>query len=826
MIQVLYKFSSDEHTLFLVLFIIFVMISFKSYLKTVAMKKLPFIIAVTIIFLSIGYSYSQANEEKKLKDVIVYKYDKEKSEFGYRIPAMVTTKSGIILAFAERRVGMHDHAQNDVVLRRSKDNGQTWEDIIVIAEDGKNVFHDPCPVILENGKIILMYNRLPYAIHSFTSGYIQIADQGYDGPRNAKTFIVQSSDDGLTWSNPREITKSVRASSVLLVGCPGIGIQLTRGAFKGRIIIPIYELCSSIYDAMAYRNSVIYSDDNGETWKVSNQIPHSGLTGFGDEAQAVELKDGSILYVARNEQGFYKKVTISKDGGLTWKNMDLDFGLPGTACQGTIIRYSWPEDGESLIIQSSAANKYRRTDGTVRISDDEGSTWKYSRNLVPGSYSYSCLSKLKNGEVGLLYETVSEGKSTINFTSFSVDYIKKGDPLVKPSPYFSIPLIDLDGEKQRQVIVDKEKGQYLGHPTTVLLEDNKTILAVYPKGHGKGGIVYKRSNDGGLTWSERLPTPESWSTSLEVPTLYSVVDKYGKKRLIMFSGLYPTRMAVSEDNGKTWGELEQVGDWGGIVVTGCMIPLKTGKGHYMTFFHDDMRFIDKNGQKKYNEDVKNFKSRMMTLYKTVTEDGGLTWSYPEVITKSREIHVCEPGIIRSPDGKQIAILLRENSRRDNSQIIFSDDEGRTWTNPRPLPNSLTGDRHVCKYAPDGRLVVFFRDVSPRSYSSELLKIAKDRNETDYSLIAKETGYGSPTEGDWVAWVGTYDDLVNRREGQYRIRIKDNKNGWDTTYPAAELLPDGTIVTTTYGHWEKGESPYILSVRFNLKEIDEKAKKLK
>src|SRR4051794_15513247 len=104
---------------------------------------------------------------------------------------------------------------------------------------------------------------------------------------------------------------------------------------------------------------------------------------------------------------------------------------------------------------------------------------------------------------------------------------------------YTIPVIDLSTEAQRQVVVDREAGQYLGHPTTVLLEDGKTMLIVYPKSHGRGAIVYKRSIDGGLTWSERLPTPKSWETSLEVPTLHRVVDANGKKRIIMFSGLYP-----------------------------------------------------------------------------------------------------------------------------------------------------------------------------------------------------------------------------------------------------------------------------------------------
>lgn len=414
--------------------------------------------------------------------------------------------------------------------------------------------------------------------------------------------------------------------------------------------------------------------------------------------------------------------------------------------------------------------------------------------------------------------------------SSCVNTLNDSDAVYAPSdgedasyPYFNLPLIDLDSDTGRQVVIDKEEGQYLGHPTTVLLEDNLTMLCVYPKGHGKGGIVYKRSYDAGLTWTERLPTPDSWMTSREVPTLHRVEDEKGTKRIIMFSGLYPTRMAITENDGLTWSEIDSIGDWGGIVVMGAMAKLNTGKGHYMTFFHDDMRFFTKDGQAKYQADREQHESREFTMYKSLSTDGGLTWQYPEVILKSRDVHLCEPGVIRSPDGKQLAMLLRENSRQTNSQIIFSNDEGKTWTDPKPLPNSLTGDRHVPKYSPDGRLLISFRDRSPRPYNIGLVTKARELEETDYSALAMEIGLGSPTEGDWVAWVGTYDDLVNGGEGQYRIRIKDNKNGWDTTYPGVEMLPDGTFILTTYGHWEKGEQPYILSVRFSLKEIDELAK---
>ena len=193
-------------------------------------------------------------------------------------------------------------------------------------------------------------------------------------------------------------------------------------------------------------------------------------------------------------------------------------------------------------------------------------------------------------------------------------------------------LIDLDDQAYRQVVVDQEPGQYLGHPSTCLLEDGKTILCVYPKGHGRGSIVYKRSDDGGLTWSDRLPTPSSWSTSKEVPTLHRVVDADGKKRIVMWSGLYPAKLAVTEDDGKSWGELKPVGNWGGIVVMGFVEKMNTCPGRYMAMFHDDGRFFSKTPALAKN------KTRTFDLYKTFSTDGGLTWSFPESVYLSL-IHI-------------------------------------------------------------------------------------------------------------------------------------------------------------------------------------------
>lgn len=351
-------------------------------------------------------------------------------------------------------------------------------------------------------------------------------------------------------------------------------------------------------------------------------------------------------------------------------------------------------------------------------------------------------------------------------------------PLRAQYPPFTIPTVDLSGESWRQVVVDREAGQYLGHPTTVLLEDGISILAVYPKGHGRGSIVLKRSSDGGLTWSERLPVPESWATSQEVPTLFRMEDREGRRRLILFSGLYPIRRAVSEDDGTTWSPLEPIGAFGGIVAMSSVVVLKGGR--HMAFFHDDGRFLRNEGERSG-----------FRVFKTLSSDGGLTWGEPEVVTSLPDAELCEPGAVRSPDGGTIALLLRENSRRHNSFLVLSSDEGRSWTEPKELPAALTGDRHTARYAPDGRLFVSFRDMAE----------------------------GSPTKGDWVGWVGTFDDLLKGREGVYRVRFMDNKDDWDAAYPGVEVLADGTFVVTTYGHWVEGEEPFVVSVRFTLEELD-------
>lgn len=217
--------------------------------------------------------------------------------------------------------------------------------------------------------------------------------------------------------------------------------------------------------------------------------------------------------------------------------------------------------------------------------------------------------------------------------------------------------VDLEGDVARQSTVHRVGWRYQGHPTTVLLPDG-TILCVHPEGHGKGPILLQKSSDGGRTWSEPLPVPENWASSQETPTIHRLVDRTGKARLCVFSGMRPIRRALSEDEGRTWTPLEPIGEFGGIVAMASVVALANGE--HAAFFHDDGRW-EQPGSKK----------GAFTVFQTRSGDGGRTWSAPTVIWQGSDVHLCEPGVVRSPDGKRLAMLLRENRRAKNSHVSFS-----------------------------------------------------------------------------------------------------------------------------------------------------------
>ena len=351
------------------------------------------------------------------------------------------------------------------------------------------------------------------------------------------------------------------------------------------------------------------------------------------------------------------------------------------------------------------------------------------------------------------------------------------------------PVLDLSQDAARQVVVAAgTKEVYQGHPTTVLMPDGKTIFCVWCVNHGGAAGPMARSDDGGQTWARLDDTlPPGYKTHQNCPSIYRLVDAQGKSRLWVWSAALGTRQGVpmpsimSEDGGATWREMPPLGEAFYCVMTfSSLVRLKDGA--YLGLYH--------------RGETKGEGRKTLEVVQSVTRDGGFSWSAPRVVASVPGKLPCEPYVFRSPDGQELCALLRENTHQGYSLVMFSGDEGATWSAPRETAWGLTGDRHNGVLTKDGRLVIAFRDQAPLS----------------------------PTKGHFVAWVGTYDDIKQGNPGQCRVKLLHGYKLFDLGYPGVELLPDGTIVATTYLKYVDDERKHsVVSTRFTLAETDARLK---
>jgi sialidase-1 len=335
----------------------------------------------------------------------------------YRIPSVITTRRGTLLAFSEGRQGKGDHTENDIVLRRSGDLGHTWDAMRRLASDRPNVLVNPTALEdRDTGRIWLMYQRYPEAARE------REVVPGLEGDRICRSFVIHSDDDGRSWSEPRETTRLVKRPQVAtsLASGPGVGIQLRRAPHRGRLVVPFNQGPPGAWKVYA-----AYSDDHGKSWRYGETAADSAA-GFGNEVQIVELADGGVMLNARNQSGNHlRKVARSGDGGRSWSPLVDDPELVDPECQGTILRYSDPLDGRrNRILFANPASATARVNGTVRLSYDEGKSWPVSRTVHPGSFAYSCLTVLRDGTIGLLYERDDYGK--ITFARFDLAWLTRG----------------------------------------------------------------------------------------------------------------------------------------------------------------------------------------------------------------------------------------------------------------------------------------------------------------------------------------------------------------------------------------------------------------
>ncbi len=360
------------------------------------------------------------------------------------------------------------------------------------------------------------------------------------------------------------------------------------------------------------------------------------------------------------------------------------------------------------------------------------------------------------------------------------------DMLVGTRRSIDIPTLDISQDVSRQVVIANGRNERQGHADMILMPDGKTIYIIWTIGHGGPATQLKKSVDGGKTWSDLLAVPENWKLHANCSPLYMLQDPDGRRRLTTFVNRGPSGLkmyrAWSDDDGATWMPFEPVlvaGSKNDTLVADVMpftavVPIHGGKQLL--------------GVTNHRRPHVGGRSNLVT--QSISSDGGITWSHWRIVLDLGEPFVpCEPELIRSPDGKQLMMLIRENNRAFNSWIMVSDNEGATWSEPRQAPASITFHRHQAEYAPDGRLVVVGRDVAAES----------------------------PTKGHFVGWVGTYEDLLLGREGQYRIKLLHSYSS--TEYPGLVLLKDGTFVGSNSVGYREGEMHSLVVTRFNLAELD-------
>ncbi|KGN30877.1 hypothetical protein N802_05635 [Knoellia sinensis KCTC 19936] len=337
----------------------------------------------------------------------------------YRIPALTVTNDGDLLAsYDGRPTGIDAPGPNSILQRRSTDNGRTWQPTTVVragvAGAQKQGYSDPSYIV----------DRTTGTVFNF---HVFSMDQGFTGsrpgvdPANRNVLhanVSSSTDEGHTWQH-RTITAEITADLGWRsrFAASGQGIQLKYGEHAGRLL----QQFTIINGAGAFQAVSVYSDDHGQSWQVGKPV------GVGmDENKTVELSDGRIMLNSRDSaRSGYRKVAYSTDGGVTYGEVTLDRELPDPTNNASIVR-AFPNAPKGsnearVLLFSNAATQSSRTNGTVRMSCDDGQTWPAARVFAPGEMAYSTLATLPDGGVGLLYEP---GHNAVTFARFNLAWLQ------------------------------------------------------------------------------------------------------------------------------------------------------------------------------------------------------------------------------------------------------------------------------------------------------------------------------------------------------------------------------------------------------------------
>ena len=379
-------------------------------------------LSLVILIFSFGMIISSCTDSVRkielLKPVLVWK----QSDPGYslfRIPALIVTQKGTVLAFAEGREGQEDSGDIDLLVKRSSDNGKTWSEHSVVWSDGANTCGNPCPVIdRSTGRIILM---MTWNLSTDDEGDIII----HESDDTRRPFVCYSDDDGVTWSEPVDLTGTCKNPDWGWYATgPGIGIQLKSGKYKNRLVIPANHSYTTnnkeeqvATEGYGYGSHVLLSDDGGSNWRMSAVI-----TPGCNESQVVELGDGRLMMNMRsyNRLGC-RAISYSEDGGETWSDIEHALQLVEEVCQAGFMLYG-PYAREKMYLFSNPGNPVDRYFMTIKASFDDCETWSNDKLVFAGPSAYSCMAVLPDGNIGLLFEGGTEYRyESIVFVSFHPD---------------------------------------------------------------------------------------------------------------------------------------------------------------------------------------------------------------------------------------------------------------------------------------------------------------------------------------------------------------------------------------------------------------------